>query len=86
MTMTPFVGTVRAYNLIRRSIIYLALVLTFMPLRLRRPDRKQPDRLFETLPNPLYSIDETQSSAERIYEYVWQHSDDGSFSASVLTA
>ena len=29
------------------------------------------DRLFEILPNPPYSIDETQSAAELIYEYVW---------------
>jgi type I restriction-modification system DNA methylase subunit len=36
------------------------------------------DRLFETLPNPPYSVDETQATADRIYEYVWQRSTDGS--------
>jgi Domain of unknown function (DUF3387) len=36
------------------------------------------DRLFETLPNPPYAPDETQAAADRIYEYVWQRSADGS--------
>jgi type I restriction enzyme R subunit len=36
------------------------------------------DRLFETLPNPPYSADQTQAAADRIYEYVWQRSADGS--------
>jgi type I site-specific restriction-modification system R (restriction) subunit len=36
------------------------------------------DRLFETLPNPSYSTDETQAAADRIYEYIWQHSANGS--------
>jgi type I restriction enzyme, R subunit len=36
------------------------------------------DRLFETLPNPPYSTDETQAAADRIYEYIWQHSANGS--------
>jgi type I restriction enzyme R subunit len=29
------------------------------------------DRLFVTLPTPPYSLDEAQSAAELIYEYVW---------------
>ena len=36
------------------------------------------DRLFETLPNPPYSTDETQAAADRIYEYIWQRSANGS--------
>jgi type I restriction enzyme, R subunit len=35
------------------------------------------DRLFETLPNPPYSINETQAAADRIYEYIWQRSANG---------
>ena len=35
------------------------------------------DHLFETLPNPPYSADDTQAAADRIYEYVWQRSADG---------
>jgi hypothetical protein len=34
--------------------------------------------LFETLPNPPYAADQTQAAADRIYEYVWQRSADGS--------
>jgi type I restriction enzyme, R subunit len=37
------------------------------------------DRLFETLSNPPYSAAETQAAADRLYEYVWQRSADGSF-------
>jgi type I restriction enzyme R subunit len=36
------------------------------------------DRLFETLPNPPYSTDETQAAADHIYEYIWQRSANGS--------
>jgi type I restriction enzyme R subunit len=36
------------------------------------------DRLFEALPNPPYSTDETQAAADRIYEYIWQRSANGS--------
>ncbi len=36
------------------------------------------DRLFETLPNLPYSADDTQAAADRIYEYIWQRSADGS--------
>jgi type I restriction enzyme R subunit len=36
------------------------------------------DRLFETLPAPPYPADETQAAVDRVYEYVWQRSADGS--------
>ncbi|MGH8070162.1 MAG: type I restriction enzyme endonuclease domain-containing protein [Candidatus Entotheonellia bacterium] len=36
------------------------------------------DRLYETLPNPPDAADEIQAAADRIYEYVWQRSTDGS--------
>ena len=37
------------------------------------------DRLYETLPNPPYAAaDDIQAAANRIYEYVWQRSADGS--------
>ena len=37
------------------------------------------DRLYETLPNPPYAVaDDIQAAANRIYEYIWQRSADGS--------
>jgi type I restriction enzyme, R subunit len=37
------------------------------------------DRLYETLPNPPYTAaDDIQAAANRIYEYIWQRSADGS--------
>jgi len=35
------------------------------------------DRLFEALPGPPYTEDETQAAAARIYDYVWQRSATG---------
>jgi len=36
------------------------------------------DRLFEALPNPPYTENETQAAATRIYDYIWQRSATGS--------
>jgi type I restriction enzyme R subunit len=44
------------------------------------------DRLFETLPNLPYSADQTQAAANRIYEYVWQRSAEGTLFPRDLTA
>ena len=35
------------------------------------------DRLFEALPNPPYSPEETQRVADEVYNYVWQRSAGG---------
>ena len=32
------------------------------------------DRLFELLPQPPYSSEETEAVASRVYDYVWQRS------------
>ena len=32
------------------------------------------DRLFEALPNPPYSPEETERVADEVYKYVWQRS------------
>ena len=42
------------------------------------------DRLFEILPNPPYTPDETQAAANRIYGYIWQRSASGSLFESPL--
>lgn len=44
------------------------------------------NRLFEALPNPPYAIDETQATADRIYEYVWQRSATGNLFGQALAA
>ena len=41
------------------------------------------DRLYQTLPRPPYTEDETQDIASRVYDYVWQRSTSGD---RVLTA
>jgi type I site-specific restriction-modification system R (restriction) subunit len=35
------------------------------------------DRLFEALPNPPYSQEETERVADRVYDYIWQRSPGG---------
>jgi type I restriction enzyme R subunit len=35
------------------------------------------DRVYESLPRPPYTDEETEAAAEKVYEYVWQRSAGG---------